>query len=107
MIVMSDHMVITDDPKAVVRWRNAIIVAFAIGGIALATWGPRLPALAADLRLNTGSLGVLLAGVTVGSIAGLLAATSLLATLGARRAIGGAIVLISVAITTVGVGAAE
>ena len=69
------------DRRTLVRWRNAIIAAFGVGGIALATWGPRLPALKADLRLGTGDLGVLLAGVTVGSVAGLHASIGILAAL--------------------------
>ncbi|AGL15978.1 MFS transporter [Actinoplanes sp. N902-109] len=87
------------------RWRNAIIAAFALGGLALSTWGPRLPDLRAELELNTGGIGVLLAGVTVGSVGGLLASTPLLAALGARRAITGAILTIAAAVVVVGAGA--
>jgi len=88
----------------VVRWRNAIIAAFAVGGLALATWGPRLPALRAELELDTGGIGVLLAGITVGSIAGLLASTPILNRFGPRRALPGAMLLVAVAVTVVGVG---
>ena len=88
-----------------VHWRNAILAAFAVGGVALSTWGPRLPALRADLNLDTGGIGVLLAGITVGSIAGLLASTPLLTTLGPRRALPGAILVIALAVTLIGVGA--
>ncbi|MFI5937322.1 MFS transporter [Actinoplanes sp. NPDC051494] len=102
---MSEPQVLTDR-RELARWRNAIIIAFAIGGLALATWGPRLPDLRADLDLSTGSIGVLLAGVTVGSVAGLLASTPLLGRLGARRAITGAVLLIAVAVTVIGAGAA-
>jgi MFS family permease len=93
------------DRRTLVRWRNAIIAAFAVGGIALSTWGPRLPALKADLGLGTGDLGVLLAGVTVGSVAGLLASTPLYTRLGPRRAVPGAILVVALAVTIVGVGA--
>jgi MFS family permease len=106
MIVMDDQIIAETDRKALTRWRNAIIVAFGAGGLALTTWGPRLPALRADLRLDNGSLGVLLAGVTIGSISGLLASTPLLSRFGPRRAIAGAMIMIAVAVTVVGVGAA-
>ena len=83
------------------RWRNAIIAAFAVGSPALATWCPGLPALRADLDLNTGGIGVLLAGVTVGSVAGLRASSPLLGRLGPRRAVPGAMQVIAVSVVVV------
>jgi len=108
MIVMSDRTIISledFDRPTLVRWRNAIVAAFAVGGVALSTWGPRLPAIRADLNLGTGGLGVLLAGITVGSVTGLLISTPILAWLGPRRALPAAMLLIAVAVTIVGVGA--
>jgi MFS family permease len=93
------------DRPTLVRWRNAIVAAFAVGGVALSTWGPRLPAIRAELNLGTGGLGVLLAGITVGSVTGLLISTPILGWLGPRRALPAAILLIAVAVTVVGVGA--
>lgn len=93
------------DARALARWRNAVIVAFALGGLTLATWGPRLPALRAELGLSTGGIGVLLAGVTVGSVSGLLASTPLLTRLGARRTMTVTVLLIAVAVTVIGAGA--
>src|ERR1700733_1682433 len=104
MIGVSDRTIISAelfDRRTLVRWRNAIIAAFAVGGLALSTWGPRLPALRADLGLDTGDLGVLLAGVTVGSVTGLLASTPLYSRLGPRRAVPGMMLLIAVAVTVV------
>ncbi|WP_162236789.1 MFS transporter [Curtobacterium sp. Leaf261] len=94
----------SQDRHALVRWRNAIIVAFALGGVTLSTWGPRLPSIRAELGLDTGQIGLLLAGVTVGSVAGLLSSTPLLTALGARRALGGVLLLIAVAIAVIGLG---
>ena len=71
------------------RWRWAITVAFGLGGITISAWGPRLPAIKADLGVGTATLGLLLAGVTVGAILGLLASTPLLHRLGSRRAVAG------------------
>jgi MFS family permease len=108
MISMSDQTIVPPerfDRRTLTRWRNAIIAAFAVGGLALATWGPRLPALRADLKLGTGDIGILLAGVTVGSVAGLLASTPLLNRLGPRRALPGAMLVIAASVTIVGVGA--
>ncbi|GAA3602013.1 MFS transporter [Kineosporia mesophila] len=94
----------TIDRAALARWRNAIFAAFAVGGLALSTWGPRLPALRADLDLDTGGIGVLLAGITVGSVVGLLSSTPLLTRFGARRAVPGAMLVIAAAVTIIGVG---
>jgi len=74
------------DEKTLKHWRNAIIAAFAIGGTIVSTWGPRLPAIRADLSVGTATIGVLVAGGTVGSIGGLLAAPAVLKLLGGRRA---------------------
>jgi len=107
MIAVTDRTIISAqsfDQRTLARWRNAIIAAFAVGGLALSTWGPRLPALRAELRLDTGDIGVLLAGITVGSIAGLLASTPILNRFGPRRAVPGSMLMIAVAVTVVGVG---
>src|ERR1700689_3050731 len=73
-------------PESSARWRWAVTVAFGLGGITISAWGPRLPAIKADLGIGTGTIGLLLAGVTVGSILGLLGSTPLLHRLGGRRA---------------------
>jgi hypothetical protein len=39
-----------------VRWRNAVMVAFALGGVTIASWGPRLPTIQSDLGLGIGAL---------------------------------------------------
>ena len=109
MIDVDDRTIISavdiDQPR-LARWRTAIIAAFAVGGLALSTWGPRLPALRADLGLDTGGIGVLLAGITVGSVAGLLGSTPLLARFGPRRALPGAMLVIAASVTVIGIGSA-
>ena len=84
------------------RWRWAVTGAFGLGGITISAWGPRLPAIKADLGVGTATLGLLLAGTTVGAILGLLASTPLQHRLGSRRAIGGAVLLITAALTVMG-----
>lgn len=81
------------------------MTAFALGGVTLATWGPRLPQLRADLGIGDASIGLVLAGVTVGSIAGLAAAAALLSWLGSRRGICAMLWLVSVGIAVIGLGA--
>jgi MFS family permease len=93
------------NPRELARWRNAIITIFLLGGLTLSTWGPRLPSIRSDLRLDDGGVGLLVAGATVGSIAGLGASSAILAWLGPRRGIGLTFVFTSVGICIVGFGA--
>jgi MFS family permease len=72
---------------ALVRWRWTVTIAFGLGGIAVSAWGPRLPAIKAALGTGTATIGLLLAGVTVGAILGLLASTPVLHWLGSRRSL--------------------
>lgn len=93
------------DRRSLVRWRNAVIAAFGLGGLTLTAWAPRLPELTAALAVDTGTLGTLLAAVTVGSIAGLAAATPVLHCLGSRRALSGALLLVAGALAVLGAAA--
>jgi MFS family permease len=88
------------------RWRRAITVAFGLGGITVSAWGPRLPAIKAGLGIGTATIGLLLAGVTVGAIAGLLAATPARHWLGGRLAVATALLLIAAALAILGVALA-
>jgi MFS family permease len=80
---------------ALARWRWAITAGFAVGGITVSAWGPRLPAIKTDLGIGTGTIGLLLAGVTAGALVGLLASTAILHRLGSRRAVAAAVLLIA------------
>jgi MFS family permease len=84
------------------RWRWTITAAFGLGGITVSAWGPRLPAIKASLGIDTATIGLLLAGVTVGAICGLLAAAPAMHRLGSRRAIAAAVLLIAAAMTALG-----
>jgi MFS family permease len=86
-------------------WRNAVFVLFALGGIAVSTWGPRLPSIRHDLGIGDAAIGLALAGVTVGSIVGLATSSALLSWLGNRKAMLGCLVLVAIGVAGVGVGA--
>lgn len=86
-------------------WRNSVFVLFALGGVAVSTWGPRLPSIRHDLGVGDATIGLALAGVTVGSIAGLVSSSAILSWLGNRRAVLGCAWFIAVGIAVVGVGA--
>ena len=95
---------VTNEPLKLARWRWTITTGFGIGGITVSAWGPRLPAIKASLGIDTGTIGLLLAGVTVGAILGLLGAAPLLHRLGSRRAVAGAQLLIAASMTVMGLG---
>jgi len=46
-------------------WRNAVFILFALGGVGVSTWGPRLPSIRQDLGVGDGGIGVALAGVPI------------------------------------------
>ncbi|GAA4676427.1 MFS transporter [Frondihabitans cladoniiphilus] len=81
------------------------MVLFALGGIALATWGPRLLSIRDSLHIGDGLVGIALAGVTIGSITGVAVSSHALTHLGPKAAIGCAAVLIAVGIAIIGTGA--
>jgi MFS family permease len=93
---------VTTGRSTLTRWRWTVTVAFGLGGIAISAWGPRLPAIKAGLGIGTATIGLLLAGVTVGAILGLLVSTPVLHWLGGRRAIAGALLLIAAAMAVMG-----
>lgn len=90
------------DRRVLARWRNAIIAAFGLGGVTIATWGPRLPELMRELNIDTPTVGVLIACSTVGSIAGLGISTPLLGRLGGRWAVSTALLTIAGSLVLMG-----
>ena len=67
-------------------WRNAVFAAFFVAGLGLASWMARVPAVRDGLGLDTAQVGLLIFGLSAGSVVGLLIAAGLLNRLGARRA---------------------
>lgn len=86
-------------------WRNATMALFALGGVSISTWGPRLPSVREGLGVGDATIGLVLAGVTIGSIAGLIASAALLTRFGPRRAIWGTLALVALGISIIGIGA--
>jgi MFS family permease len=97
-------VLVTNEPPKLGRWRWTITTGFGLGGITVSAWGPRLPAIKASLGIDTGTIGLLLAGVTVGALLGLVAAAPLLHRLGSRRALGAALLLVVASMTVMGLG---
>ncbi len=76
---------------------------FGLGGITVAAWGPRLPAIKAELDISTATIGLLLAGVTIGALAGLVASTPVLHWLGSRGGVTASLLVVAVAMAVMGV----
>ncbi len=76
------------------RARAAVVVAFAANGLAFSSFISRIPALASDLGLFTGQLGLLLLCLSGGAVAGLPLSGPIVARVGPGRAVlGGALVV--------------
>ena len=71
------------DRRQIVAWRNAIFVVFALPGLAIASWVSRLPAARDLLDASPAQVGLLITGISIGSIVGLLASSHIVARFGA------------------------
>ena len=71
---------------ALIGWRNAVFAVFFVAGLGLASWMSRVPTVRDGLGLDTAQVGILIFGLSAGSVIGLLMAAGLLNRLGARRA---------------------
>lgn len=91
--------------RELLAWRNAIFVIFALSGLSIATWVARLPAIRDNLGLTTGTVGLLILGMSIGSIVGLVAAQHLLARLGPKRGMQLALGIVATGLLLIGVGA--
>ena len=94
------------DSRAVSRWRAAVMVAFGLGGITIVSWGPRLPAIRTELGVGTGTIGLILAGGTVGAVGGLLCSRVVLHRLEGRDAVRAALLVVASALVVMTVGMA-
>lgn len=91
--------------RELLAWRNAIFVIFALSGLSIATWVARIPAIRDNLELTTGAVGLLILGMSIGSILGLVASQHLLARLGPRHGMQLTLGLVATGLLLIGVGA--
>jgi fucose permease len=91
--------------QQVVAWRNAMFVIFSLCGVALASWVARLPAVRDTLGATTLEMGVLIFGLSSGSILGLLASSHLVARLGARTTMRSAFLIAPLGLALAGIAA--
>ncbi|WP_020138312.1 MFS transporter [Streptomyces sp. 351MFTsu5.1] len=91
---------------AVRRRRQALYLFFFLPGIALSSWVTRTPDVRDRLGASTGEMGLILFGLSVGSMLGILCSGRLVARLGTRPVILLGTVLIVAATGVIGAGSA-
>jgi fucose permease len=91
--------------RQITAWRNAMFVIFALCGLALASWVARLPATRDALGANTLEMGVLIFGLSLGSIMGLLISSHLIARFGARGIMTWCFTIAPIGLATAGIAA--
>ncbi|MET7555858.1 MFS transporter, partial [Streptomyces albidoflavus] len=80
--------------QATRRWRAALFVFMLVAGVGMASWVARTPAVRDALGVSTGGMGVVLFGLSTGSMAGVLVSGPLVRRYGGRAVMwGGAAVL--------------
>ncbi|MFD1722010.1 MFS transporter [Amnibacterium endophyticum] len=88
--------------KELRHWRTAVFTIFALTGLVFATWASRVPGIRDLLGASTQEMGFLIIGISAGSITGLIAASHIIARLGATRTILVVYAAVSVAMIALG-----
>lgn len=86
------------------KWYKAIIVIFTMSGISISTWFSRTPEVRDLLQANTGTMGLILLGLSVGSIVGLVLSNVFVRKKGGRVAIVISAFLMFLGFTTLATG---
>ncbi|WP_423921138.1 MFS transporter [Frigoribacterium sp. 2-23] len=89
----------------VVRWRNALFVVFALSGLAIATWLGRVPAVRDILDASSLEMGLLVAGLSIGSIVAITLSSHVIAAIGARKTVLVALLIVAVGLVVAGLSA--
>ena len=90
------------DRHRLLAWRNAVFLVFGLSGLAMASWVSRLPAARDALDVSPGQVGLLIVGISLGSIIGLVASSHIVAKFGAVRTMTGGLVGIAIGILIAG-----
>lgn len=88
------------------RRRLSTYIFLFIPGLALASWVTRTPAIRDELGATTAGMGLLLFGVSIGSMTGILSSARLVRRFGTRAVIAGGLSLMLTGVVLLGVGSA-
>ncbi|MFI9169743.1 MFS transporter [Streptomyces lincolnensis] len=92
--------------RAIGRRRQALYLLFFLPGIALSSWVTRTPDVRDQLGLSTGQMGLVLFGLSVGSMIGILCSGRFVSRFGTRPVIALGTLLIVASTVVIGVGSA-
>ncbi|MFI5681730.1 MFS transporter [Streptomyces cellulosae] len=92
--------------SAVRRRRQALFLLFFLPGIAMSSWVTRTPDVRDQLHLSTGQMGLVLFGLSVGSMIGILCSGRFVSRFGTRPVIALGTLLIIAGTVVIGVGSA-
>ena len=85
-------------------WRNAVFVSFALNGFGISAWVARIPSVRDHLGITVAQVGILILGVSVGSVIGLVLASHIVHWLGGRQSIRLSLIVAGAALAAVGFG---
>lgn len=88
------------------RWRAALFLFMLAAGTGMASWVARTPAVRDGLDVSTGAMGLVLFGLSTGSMAGVMASGPLVRRRGGRTTILGGVALIVAGLLVVAAGTA-
>ncbi|MCU1548493.1 MAG: transporter [Arthrobacter sp.] len=88
----------------VTLWRNAVVVAYAMSGVAFASWVSRLPAIRDGLDLTPATIGLLLLCMTAGSFISVSASGLIVLRFGSKRTIRIGSILVGCGLVLAGFG---
>lgn len=87
------------------RRRTALFLFFLIPGLSMSSWVTRTPDVRDQLGASTAQMGLILFGLSVGSMIGILCSGTLVGRFGSRPVMGVATVLITISMAVIGLGA--
>ncbi len=86
------------------RWRAALFLFVLAAGVGMASWVARTPAVRDNLEVSTGAMGLVLFGLSTGSMAGVTASGPLVRRYGGRMTISAGATLVVAGLLVVAVG---
>ncbi|MEW2400802.1 MFS transporter [Streptomyces sp. NPDC046862] len=86
------------------RRRTALFLFFLIPGLSISSWVTRTPDIRDQLDLSTAQMGIVLFGLSVGSMIGILSSGTLVARFGTRPVMGVATLLVILSVVVIGGG---
>jgi MFS family permease len=90
--------------RGLASWRGSLVVAFFATGLGMATWVSRTPAIRDAIGASTGEMGLVIAGLSVGSVIGIAAGGRFVARRGARFVVAWAMASIVLGLLGVALG---